>query len=361
MSSQTHVAFNQSSVSGLWKLMTKLCMIPIKLNPSEGTATFKLRSKQTLIFMLFQSIMIGGSTAMFIYFAGIETLVIWFKALVKESNTVDVISFLVITFISTQIPNYNLFFSKEITHLGSEIILSQNLQLPNHWKKFVFVSVLYTCSSLVMSIIKQRYSTVDLGELCLAVWLFLLINVCSNQFGLCFIILTFLDEYKRIILLPTTKIIMHTSKSINLFESLQKGFGTTFLVVFSFSQIQNIFCAYMSISSMMSNNGNAGQNIILSLCFFVWSVYCMTLLYCITLTAEDAYDALQSLHTPLEKMLVNENDISRKEYIRATMRKLEKTCPLNGNGYFTLSRETLTSTVSTTVTYLIILVQFRKA
>ena len=154
---------------------------------------------------------------------------------------------------------------------------------------------------------------------------------------------------------------MHANKSIKLLESLQKGFGTTFLLYFSFSQIQNIFCSYMSISSLMSNDGNTGQNIVVSFCFFVWSVSCMNLLYCFTLTADDAYNALQSLHTPLEKMLINEKDISKKEYIRATIRKLEKTSPLNGNGYFIISRETLTSIISTTVTYLIILVQFRKA
>ena len=156
--------------------------------------------------------------------------------------------------------------------------------------------------------------------------MFIMINVNVNQFFICFLILTFLDEYKRKILLPTNNICMHTNKSINLFKSMQKGFGTTFLLFFSFSQIQNIFCAYMSISSLMSINGNSGQNIALSVGFYVWSVYCMTLLYCFTLTAEDAYDALQSLQTPLEKMLVNENDVTRKEYIRATMRRLEKTC-----------------------------------
>ena len=85
----------------------------------------------------------------------------------------------------------------------------------------------------------------------------------------------------------------------------------------------------------------------------------MTILNCITLTAEEAYDALQSLNTPLEKMLVNENDLARKELIKITMRNLDKIQPLNGYGYFNITRETLTSIISTTVTYLIILLQFR--
>ena len=35
--------------------------------------------------------------------------------------------------------------------------------------------------------------------------------------------------------------------------------------------------------------------------------------------------------------------------------------PLNGNGYFVLKKDTLTSIASTTVTYLIILLQFRNS
>ena len=115
----------------------------------------------------------------------------------------------------------------------------------------------------------------------------------------------------------------------------------------------------MGISSLMSINENLWQNIVLSGCYFTMTAYFMTIFYCITQTAEEAYDVLQSLNTPLENMLINEDDLKKKELIRATLRKLEKIRPLNGNGYFNVTRETLTSIVSTTVTYLIILLQFR--
>ena len=115
----------------------------------------------------------------------------------------------------------------------------------------------------------------------------------------------------------------------------------------------------MSISSNMSGNEDTWQNVTLSVCYFVMSAYFMVIMYCIAMTAEEAFDALQSLIEPLNKMLVNENDSSRQESIRIAIRKLEKTRPLNGNGYFNITRETLTSIVSTTITYLIILLQFR--
>ena len=111
--------------------------------------------------------------------------------------------------------------------------------------------------------------------------------------------------------------------------------------------------------SMTINDEKAWWHIVISVCYFVWYGYSMTILYCITLTAEEAYDALQSLNIPLEKMLINEKDLKRKELIKATMRKLKKIRPLTGNGYFNITRETLTSIVSITITYLIILLQFR--
>ena len=289
MSTKICVAYNQSSVSTFLKILIKICVIPVTVNPSERTVTFKLRSKSTLIFILYNIILLGGSYGLLLYTDGIETLGKWFQAQMKDSNTVDFVSLMCITFINMQIISYNLFFSKQITFIGSEIILSQNLQLPHYWKKFVIASVLYTFSTSIVSLMYQRESSVELSGWCSANTTFLLISVSLNQFIIFFLILSFLDEFKRILFLHTNDIILHTTKCINLFSTLQKGFGTTFIFFFSFLQIQNIFCLYMSISFMMSLNENTWQNIIMSVCHFVWSVYCMTILYCITLTAKDAY------------------------------------------------------------------------
>ena len=175
-----------------------------------------------------------------------------------------------------------------------------------------------------------------------------------------FFILVLIDEFKRIVCLRKNNIILHSNYCVDCFKTMQKGFGRTFLLTFSYYQIEIVFLTYMGISSLMSiSKENLWQNVISSCCYFTMSAYCMSILYCITLTAEEAYDALQSLNIPLEKMLVNENDLTRKENIKSTMRKLEKMRPLNGNGYFYITRETLTSIVSTTITYLIILLQFR--
>ena len=365
---QKNVTFNNPTpVSNTLKILIKTCIIPLKIIKSgkSTSVTFKLISKQTLIFLLYQWIFFGTALYLMFFMTGFMPVMTWLITKFYNSNFIDFVSFICIMMISFSIPTFCLLFFKQFTHVANEIILSPNLQLPNHWKKFVLFSLFYVISSYVYQYITVKYFKVDDDEGVDYSWWMIanfvqmtFINIYVFIFY--FVVLCFIDEFKRIACLPIrNNIIFYTNKCIELFKSLQNGFGTTFLVTFSFYQIQNVFCTYMSISSLMSLSEGLWQNIVSSICFFTMSVYFMTLLYCITLTAEEAFDALQSLKTPLEKMLVHENDFTQREHIKATMRKLEKVRPLNGNGYFNITRETLTSIVSTTVTYLIILLQFR--
>ena len=101
MSSNIHVVYNQSPVSTFLKILIKICMIPVTVNPSERTVTFKLRSKSTMIFVLYQTIVFGGSWALLLYTDGIATIVMWFQAQIQESNPVDFVSLMCISFITT--------------------------------------------------------------------------------------------------------------------------------------------------------------------------------------------------------------------------------------------------------------------
>ena len=367
MSPPMAVAFNKSApVSNILKILIKACIIPLKIDRSKKktSVTFKLRSKQTLIFWLYQLIIYGTVYFMFIYMTGIKPIMTWFITKFYNSNFIDFVSLMCIMTMGSIIPNLCLPFSKQLTYVAIEIFLSPNLQLPHHGKKFILSSLLYVISLQAFTYIHVTNFKINNNDNFEYSWWIAanFIQITFNNilvFIFFFIFLCFIDEFKRITCLLKVNIVSYTNKCIELFKTLQKGFGTTILITFSYYQIQNIFCTYMSISSLMSMNENFWQNIVLSVCYFTMSAYFMAILYCITLTAEEAYDALQSLNTPLEKMLVHENDFTQREHIKATMRKLEKIRPLNGNGYFNITRETLTSIVSTTVTYLIILLQFR--
>lgn len=362
VSPQIPVVTKPSPVSIFWKILIKLCLVPLSVNKSKKTITFKLISKHTMIFLLYQFICYL-LTFLTYYMTGIEKMIMWITQKLNDSNTTDFVALMCSTFLTNILPGFSLFFSKQVTYVASEIILSPNLQLPKQWRKFVLSSVLNTIVTCLYLFLEIRYSSVELDNASYSWFIsgvfIQVIYLSLNQFFYFFIILSLIDEFKRTLFMSKKDIILHTNKSIYLFKTLQKGFGTTFFFFFSLFQIQNIFFLYMSISSNMSGYENFWQNVTVSVCYFVMSAYCIVIMYCITLTAEEAYDALQSLMKPLNKMLVNENDSSRKECINVAIRNLEKIRPLNGNGYFGITRETLTSIVSTTITYLIILLQFR--
>ena len=91
------------------------------------------------------------------------------------------------------------------------------------------------------------------------------------------------------------------------------------------------------------------------------TIYSAMVLYSITMTAESAFEKLKNLTITLQQRMVKEKDPVEQMKIRFLIEKVEKTKPLSGNGYFEISKSTLASITSISVTYLIILLQFRTA
>ena len=66
--------------SNILKILIKACIIPLKINRAEKTTsvTFRLRSKQILIFWLYQLIIYGTALFMMFYMTGIKPIMTWF-------------------------------------------------------------------------------------------------------------------------------------------------------------------------------------------------------------------------------------------------------------------------------------------
>ena len=77
----------------------------------------------------------------------------------------------------------------------------------------------------------------------------------------------------------------------------------------------------------------------------------------LTFTLESGYKSLKSLVKPLQEQLLM--DASDRMIIKNTIKEIEDLKPLTGNGYFSISKGTLTSMLSVGITYIIILVQFK--
>ena len=91
------------------------------------------------------------------------------------------------------------------------------------------------------------------------------------------------------------------------------------------------------------------------------TTYCSLVLYSITITAESAFEKFKNLSVALQQSMIKEKDPVEQMKIRFLIEKVEKAKPLSGNGYFEISKLTLASITSISVTYLIILLQFRTA
>ena len=90
-------------------------------------------------------------------------------------------------------------------------------------------------------------------------------------------------------------------------------------------------------------------------------LFCFSVIFVLTTSAEKAYSSLRNLTKPLNFLLMKETEEEVKMNVQMLIKDIEQTPPLHGCGYFVLTRGTLTSIVSNTVTYLIILLQFRNS
>ena len=117
----------------------------------------------------------------------------------------------------------------------------------------------------------------------------------------------------------------------------------------------------MCIATVFFGPYNHCNNILLSISYRTLVLYSGSNLYFITTAAETTHSSLQKVGNRLNVMLVKEQDEETKMNIHLLIKEIETMPLLHGCGYFELKRGSLTSIVSNTVTYLIILLQFRNS
>ena len=212
---QLQVAFDKPTpVSKFLKMLIKFCIIPLKINQSEKTAsvTFKCNSKQTLIFLFYQLILIGIVWG-FMEMTGINQIMTWFMTHFQQSNIIDFVSFLILTILVNFIPTFSIPFAKHLTYVANGLILSPNLQLPNHCKKFVLSSLVYAISTAILNYTILMNSKTDNEGIDFSWWLsgafIQIININLTVFIFFFVVLCLIDEFKRIVCLRKNNTIKH--------------------------------------------------------------------------------------------------------------------------------------------------------
>ena len=133
------------------------------------------------------------------------------------------------------------------------------------------------------------------------------------------------------------------------------------MLVFTSLQVSMIVGLFMSVSVNFSEfyDAEPWMKPVMIFVYIFITAYDMIFLYSITMIAEKAHESLKKLVQPLEEALIRTVDVKEREEMKILVKNIENVGPLNGNGYFDISRSTLTSVTSISITYLIILLQFR--
>ena len=95
---------------------------------------------------------------------------------------------------------------------------------------------------------------------------------------------------------------------------------------------------------------------IMMLGFFCFSIGFLLGMEAILFTVHDLHTSLRKLRRAAEDL--EDRDDGRT--IKDLVRDIEDLEPISGYGLFTVDRTTLTSTVSVSITYLIVLIQFKQ-
>ena len=359
----------KSSLAKFFEILLKTGVLPLVLDKETNQLKYKIFSKPAYLSWFYGLLFLSVFAFFNIYMFGITPLTTFWVILLSSSNKTDALAYFALNiFVLATIPLGFPMFLRDIVKISSILTLNENLKWPKHGVRLVFVSSLNCLAVIVWSILtfesamlsRPNFGNYDITWMIIGNSTIMLFQQV-NLFILLLFSLTWIESFTFICQdIKTTNILKHSLLSMEIFRSLQNGLGRTFLIVFSTFQFLTILSLYMSISTMFFGTSGILYNVSISICYIIMVTYNTTILYSLTVAAEEAFESIKTFETYLVDLISQENTNSSVK-IRSILRETDNVRPLNGNGYFELKKETLTSIFSTLVTYLIILLQFRNA
>ena len=146
---------------------------------------------------------------------------------------------------------------------------------------------------------------------------------------------------------------------LNLYAGCKRGLSYYFMYVFLLYQIMLVVSAYMAFSFFVGNDLNF-SNILHISAMTLQAIAFIGWLISLSLVAGDCHNALLGLTKSLKqkKMQVLDN-LNEVACIDNIIDAIETVGPLTGGGFFDVEQKTVTSIIGCTVTYLIVLLQFK--
>ena len=351
-----------SKMSRYFLFLLKIGLIPLKMDLTTKKLTFKMWSRPTACYLLYY--FISGFLLDFssLYIWGYQNWITFFINMYK----INVTDFL--TYISLIVFNIASYFQfrvfNDITKISSELTLSKTLAWPKHGTTFLCTSILCTIFQIMWAVFLIN-SLIEISQSSL-IWITVAFSLnfvlfSTVLFNLLLFYLIWMEQFSKICGEDVFDPIQHSQRCLTIFQSIQDGLSVGFCRYFFSFQIMIVISLYMGISTIYFAPYNLITNIIASIFYGLLFLYSGFILYVLTVAGENAHNSLQKMTKPLNIMAKMEKDEERRTNAQLLLDEIKNTPPLNGNGYFELKKDTLTSITSTTITYLIILLQFRSS
>ena len=352
-----------SMMSKIVNILFKIRFIPVKKDEINTKVLFKLCSIVTLTFIA----VYWGLYFLFmaLYIEGVSRVQDVMMEFMMRMNAIDNASMFAYGILVNFFPLCPLFLGHALPSIPT-LILAKDLKWPKHGAKYVASIFLCVVGSTMTNAVNLNLAFEEKNvpdQILVLLCIFfasqqLVVNFCWAVPAL--LVTVWMEKF---ICLCECKAIenevKHTNKLFKIYSNFDRGFGKFFFFVFGVSQIFVIFSLFLTISQVIGSNGTGLDKLIFS--FGNLSVSCGLVLNIVGLTfiLDAGHKSMKGLANKLQDQLLYVTDEFDRQSIENIIKEIEKTGPLNGIGFFNITRGTLTGMASVGITYLIILVQFK--
>ena len=350
---------HDGTMSKLLKGLIKVSFIPINTDSNYRKWEFKLISKETLKFF---TIWYG------LHIAILVSLVMLFKDsiitayyLEQKNNPIDLVAAGIFSFCLWWIfPMSPLFLGSTVAKIPSTV-WKNGLHWPSCGNGTIFSAFLFILGSLIANIS----------------WVYRLLGFTQDTFHM--IIIFLFAEFLVAVYwtIPILLILSLISKfyddcnqsehdptsgveiKLDMFSTLKKSLSRFFFAQFAVAQVFSIFACFLCFTKLMGKDEITVDRIIFSIGMVLIVLSLTFNIVGLALVADDAHAVLFSKIKLLQENLLQLTNMQEIQKVKNTIKDIERTGPFTGLGYFDITRETLTAMMSVSITYIIILVQFK--
>ena len=380
-------------ISRLFKIISKAGVIPVKVDYYNKEVTFRFLSVPFGCFTF--GILVFMAVANFITFVLLgDELQGATRQVIKNmmENITDIICMASFFLMLQLSPIFTILVAKKCATLPKDIVLAENLRLvekielqklrfletpcsfkkgfifrwPRYGRWFIIAIVVFTLGTAAQLFVQlgSAYEMIEIktGDIVLQLLIHLGGFIVFVLFNLCHLyVLVWIEKLGKMcdsILEDDFKMIEDVKRYINYHQTFNNSLGSYFLLMFSYLQLSTIANLFNILSYQIGNHYVLWKSVLMSVSFAHICFYSIILMTIITLTAEKSFNQLLATK---KKLLKNKKflPVTAKTDLEVVLDDLTDLSPLSGHGFFSLTRSNLTAMLSTSITYLIILLQFR--